>query len=575
MSLARAVLALTPVLLLLVPILVQREPPKAPAANVNVTHSITTTPACGVCGPLGDGCGLSAEGAEALSRREHLHTVLHNTTHAHAFFRYFRANLQAECPRAALGVEGLCTSPDCAVQSCADGLWWSVEEAGAEADAASGMDAARASTSPSQGRTGADEEAGSGAGSREHKGSGTVSMGQRRRSCRRLNAALDRGTVGDDSDKAQWRDDTALAYCVPDEARAPLTALEVVDLQANPERFTGFDGEAAHGVWRAIYDSNCFVKTSAWLQRGPGGESSGPEGVGNGDEDGDGNVDVEFLAGPALPWETTDTDAAGGSSMVRPDPANMCLEERVVYRLLSGMHASISLHICHGWPVGVGGDSSRAADQWSVDGASRFEPNLTEFERRFSNETTGGHGTGWLRNLYFSYATVLRAVLRAKPLWEKYPFNAAPVESPSSPAAAACRDNVQRLLQAAATACPADGGGVFDESRLFRGGDAANVQRELRAHFRHVSEIMNCVGCLKCRLWGKLQVRGLATALRILTADAAEMEETGAADASVRPLALAREDVVALFLTLERLSASIGYLRNFDSLQRAATAAGI
>lgn len=30
------------------------------------------------------------------------------------------------------------------------------------------------------------------------------------------------------------------------------------------------------------------------------------------------------------------------------------------------------------------------------------------------------------------------------------------------------------------------------------------------------SALMDCVGCEKCRLWGKLQVLGLGTALKIL-----------------------------------------------------------
>lgn len=30
------------------------------------------------------------------------------------------------------------------------------------------------------------------------------------------------------------------------------------------------------------------------------------------------------------------------------------------------------------------------------------------------------------------------------------------------------------------------------------------------------SAVMDCVGCEKCRLWGKLQVSGLGTALKIL-----------------------------------------------------------
>jgi hypothetical protein len=33
------------------------------------------------------------------------------------------------------------------------------------------------------------------------------------------------------------------------------------------------------------------------------------------------------------------------------------------------------------------------------------------------------------------------------------------------------------------------------------------------------SALMDCVGCEKCRLWGKLQVLGLGTALEILFSD--------------------------------------------------------
>lgn len=32
----------------------------------------------------------------------------------------------------------------------------------------------------------------------------------------------------------------------------------------------------------------------------------------------------------------------------------------------------------------------------------------------------------------------------------------------------------------------------------------------------YCSALMDCVGCEKCRLWGKLQVLGLGTALKIL-----------------------------------------------------------
>ena len=62
---------------------------------------------------------------------------------------------------------------------------------------------------------------------------------------------------------------------------------------------------------------------------------------------------------------------------------------------------------------------------------------------------------------------------------------------------------------------------------------------------------MRCVGCDKCRLWGKLQVQGLATALKILFATDDQNSDLGSV------LNLQRNEVVALFNVLERLSSSL------------------
>lgn len=53
---------------------------------------------------------------------------------------------------------------------------------------------------------------------------------------------------------------------------------------------------------------------------------------------------------------------------------------------------------------------------------------------------------------------------------------------------------------------------------MFVGGNrqAKKLKEEFRHHFRNISRIMDCVGCDKCKLWGKLQVQGLGTALKIL-----------------------------------------------------------
>ena len=61
-------------------------------------------------------------------------------------------------------------------------------------------------------------------------------------------------------------------------------------------------------------------------------------------------------------------------------------------------------------------------------------------------------------------------------------------------------------------ACPIP----FDEGRMWKGEGGSILFEELQTSFRNISAIMDCVGCDKCKVWGKLQVSGLATAIKIL-----------------------------------------------------------
>lgn len=43
---------------------------------------------------------------------------------------------------------------------------------------------------------------------------------------------------------------------------------------------------------------------------------------------------------------------------------------------------------------------------------------------------------------------------------------------------------------------------------MFSGGyESLKLKSVFREKFRNISKIMDCVGCDKCRLWGKLQVK--------------------------------------------------------------------
>lgn len=91
--------------------------------------------------------------------------------------------------------------------------------------------------------------------------------------------------------------------------------------------------------------------------------------------------------------------------------------------------------------------------------------------------------------------------------------------------------------------CP----GTFDERLMFKGKDSYQLKRQFKEHFKNISIILDCVTCEKCKLWGKLQINGIGTALKILFENSKEIE-------------LERTEIVALFNTLRRLSESIKWV---------------
>ena len=67
-------------------------------------------------------------------------------------------------------------------------------------------------------------------------------------------------------------------------------------------------------------------------------------------------------------------------------------------------------------------------------------------------------------------------------------------------AGAGAQVNSEALQQA----CPVP----FDEGRLWKGADSAELKAQLQRHFQNITKVMDCVGCEKCKLWGKLQMLG-------------------------------------------------------------------
>lgn len=239
---------------------------------------------------------------------------------------------------------------------------------------------------------------------------------------------------------------------------------QYIDLLINPERYTGYSGESAHRVWRTIYEENCFVKGSQ-----------------------------------------------------NPFSPNLCYEERLFYEAISGLHSSISIHLCAEYPTnGLIGT---------------FEPNLDEFLRRFDGRYD------YLENLY----TLFLLELKALTLSESYLMKRVNWPEPST------RDAVHDLLKVANKfEMP-----KFKELSL----KPSHVSHELASHFRNITtSIMDCVACDKCKLWGKVQLRGLGAAFKILSVKQSDK------------LNLHHQEIVSLINAIARLSHSIRQLETFIDL---------
>ncbi|CAA3016236.1 Endoplasmic reticulum oxidoreductin 1 [Olea europaea subsp. europaea] len=240
-----------------------------------------------------------------------------------------------------------------------------------------------------------------------------------------------------------------------------------VNLQLNPERYTGYTGPSARRIWDAIYTENC--------PKYPSGE---------------------------------------------------CQEKRILYKLISGLHSSISIHIAADYLI------DEKTNTWGQNLSLLYDRVLKYPDR--------------VRNLYFTFLFVLRSVTKATDYLEQADYDTGnPLEDMNT------KLMMKKLLHDSKLqdACPKP----FDEAKLWKGQSGPELMQQTQRQFRNISALMDCVGCEKCRLWGKLQVLGLGTALKILFSVNGQ-EHSGQT--------LQRNEVIALINLLHRLSESVKFVHD-------------
>ncbi|KAK4245919.1 endoplasmic reticulum Oxidoreductin 1-domain-containing protein [Corynascus novoguineensis] len=315
-------------------------------------------------------------------------------------------------------------------------------------------------------------------------------------------------------------------YCVPEDESASSKG-DYVSLLRNPERFTGYAGDGAKQVWDAIYRENCFQRSSFPHAAELGKETS--------------------AKGPAAMDFKAVLEAAGRQQVLEEqrqhnpltpfvaktgfEHEDECLEKRVFYRIISGMHASISTHLC--WDF-----LNQTTGQWQPN-VDCYVNRLHKFPDRISN-------------LYFNFALLTRAIAKLGPYLSQHQDYTFCLGDPDQDAAT--RAKVMAVTDRAASVPQ-----IFDESLMFKNGEGPSLKEDFRNRFRNVSRLMDCVGCDKCRLWGKLQTAGYGAALKVL------FEFDNNDSPPVLPI-LKRTELVALFNTYARLSSSIDAIQKFRKM---------
>lgn len=333
-----------------------------------------------------------------------------------------------------------------------------------------------------------------------------------------LGADVQESCVVEYDDECDERD-----YCVPEDESSSAKG-DYVSLVDNPERFTGYAGEGAHQVWEAIYRENCFSRPSATDEesgksaRNPFAAMSGPK------------AEASNNLRAVLQEHGRQQALQQGSLQDQIEFDDECVEKRVFHRIISGMHASISTHLCHDY-------LNQTTGQWG--------PNLQCYKERIHTHPER------VSNVYFNYALVTRAVGKLKDYVQDYTFCSGDAEEDRK---------TKDMISSLSAALPA-GPDIFDERVMFQNNaldtQGLTLKEDFRNRFRNVSRIMDCVGCDKCRLWGKLQTVGYGTALKVLF-------EFGQDD-TTKPL-LRRTELIALVNTLDKISHALTIMGDFRAL---------
>ncbi len=248
-----------------------------------------------------------------------------------------------------------------------------------------------------------------------------------------------------------------------------------VNLLNNPETWTGYQGQK---IWEAIYMENCFRK----------------------------HVD------------------------------DLCLEEKLFYRIVSGLHSNINLHLSQNF-LDIEIEKSKENEQLNSNHELSYYTNITmAYDRVIAHPAR-------VNNLFYLYSLVLTTLHKAEKTLVNYEYETGNIEENKL-----INKNITEFYNIF-NSHP----NIFPVQKLNENNEYLkkffeyNKIDEIKMRFRNISSIIDCVGCQKCKLHGKLQIYGLATMLKILF-DKNEIVN------------LKRNELIAFVNLASKIHRSVGYM---------------
>jgi hypothetical protein len=301
-----------------------------------------------------------------------------------------------------------------------------------------------------------------------------------------LTKHLQEPNVNDSTDDSSCKglpDDFWLDMCHQHDDEEPTT----IDLTLNPERNTAYNGTS---IWRAIYEENCMADSLT-------------------------------------------------------DPST-CVEQRVLYKLLSAMHSATTISIAmHYYPP----SKRKQRTDW--------EANPEYFMEKFKDSPD------YVRNLHFTYVVLLRALHKASPLLRQTDL----IRTGNIVQDETATVLLHRLLDSSILESCNSVFAAFDESIMFQDKiEAPELQRTFKGVFHNISSVLDCVQCQQCKLHGKLHMMGYGTALKLLFSNELTRSSSTSLVTGEVTEWLTRNEIVALINTIAKVSEAIRNVRTLTRL---------